>query len=354
MALTSTRPQAESDIFHALRNRDAAAIRALLDSGVALNVREATTGMTPLLVAAGLSDARIVRQLIDAGADPFTVDSRGSGTALHRAVQAGDLETIRLLVEEGLFVDAVAPTTGHTPLMDALWYKWPDVVEFLFAADAGLNLSTHYGFSLQEHFQYELSVNIVGQDRLLIADEMLQRRIAADAMNAEQCKLVNATASGDIAAARMVLAEGADVDERYPVMNSFNDKHTPLLIACRDGHLELVRLLLEHGADVNATEPTFGAVPLHKAVYNGHDDITAELVTVPGVDLDYQGYTNGYTPLHDALWHGYEQCAQILLDAGARIDLVGHDGKTPGDVAAEAFGPRHPITRELREQLATA
>ena len=45
------------------------------------------------------------------------------------------------------------------------------------------------------------------------------------------------------------------------------------------------------GADVNAIEPCFQAVPLHKAVYNGHADITRLLVAHRGIDLDFQGGT---------------------------------------------------------------
>jgi ankyrin repeat protein len=87
---------------------------------------------------------------------------------------------------------------------------------------------------------------------------------------------------------------------------------------------------------------------LHKAVYNGHAQITSVLVAMPGIDLDFQGATNGYTPLHDALWHGYEECARILLDAGARVDLIGHDGKTPLDIALDVFGADHAIVDRVR------
>jgi len=251
------------------------------------------------------------------------------------------------LLDAGAFVDAVAPTTGHTPLMDALWYKYPDLVEYLLDQGAGLKLHTHYGFSLEEHFAYELNVNTFGKDKLLRAEQLLKERREADASAVEAQPLMGATAAGDTEAVRRLLADGAEVDARAPMLNGFNDAHTPLLVASRDGHGEIVRMLLGAGADINAVEPCFGAVPLHKAVYNGHADITADLVAHPGIDLDFQGATNGYTPLHDALWHGYADCVTVLLDAGARTDLVGHDGKTPLDLAVEVFGDDDPITRRI-------
>ncbi|MGM1063260.1 ankyrin repeat domain-containing protein [Saccharothrix sp. Mg75] len=334
-------------LLNAVRRDDAAEVRGLLRNGVDLNSR-GPDGLTPLMIAAGKGNADLVRLLLDAGADVYTTDSAAGGTALHKAVQGGDLETVRVLVEAGAFVDAVATTTGHTPLLDAFWYKRPDVVGYLLDRGAGLNLSTHYGFSMRDHFEYAINVNTLGREKLLAAEALLKRRVEADERAVERQRLMAATVAGDLIGVQVLLANGAEVDARSPVLNGFNDLHTPLLVASRDGHTEIVRALIAAGADVNATEPTFGAVPLHKAVYNGHADITQVLVDTPGTDIDFQGSTNGYTPLHDALWHGFEECARILVRAGARLDLVGHDGRTPLGMAADVFGPDHDLTTTIR------
>jgi ankyrin repeat protein len=323
-------------------------VARLVELGGDVNHRDPASGLTPLMIASGRGDARMTRLLLDSGADVLTGDSGAGATALHKACQGGSLDVVRLLVAAGAFVDAVAPTTGHTPLMDALWFKFPDIARFLLDQGAGLNLSTHYGFSLQEHFAYELNVNTIGKDRLLLAEQYLKERLAADDEKRQNQRLMAAVTEGDVATVRRLLAEGVQVDERFPRVNGFNDAHTPLLVAARDGHTEIAALLLEAGADVNATEPTFGAVPLHKAVYNGHRELTELIAGWPGVNLNFQGATNGYTPLHDALWHGYEDCARTLVRVGAALDLVGHDGKGPLDLAVEVFGPQHPLTQEIR------
>ncbi|MFI0241389.1 ankyrin repeat domain-containing protein [Streptomyces sp. NPDC016845] len=337
-------------LLGAVLRRDLPEVQRLLKDGADPDHRDPASGLTALQAAAGVGAAGIVRELIAAGGDVFTTDSRAGGTALHKAVQGGDLETVRVLVEAGAFVDAVAATTGHTPLMDALWYKWPAVAGYLLSADAGLGLSTHYGFSMREHFEYELNVNTRGKEQLLEAERLLKERTAHDESEAAEQRLMAAVTKGDLAAVRTELSSGAEVDRRFPVVTGFNDAHTPLLVASRDGHTDIVRALLAAGADVNAVEPTFGAVPLHKAVYNGHADITALLVEAPGIDLDFQGATNGYTPLHDALWHGYEDCARVLTAAGARTDLLGHDGRSPHDIAVATFGAEHPLARELARE----
>ncbi|MGX4653719.1 ankyrin repeat domain-containing protein [Micromonospora sp. SCSIO 07396] len=337
-------------LVEAVRRRAHDELAELLRSGADVDTRD-PSGLTPLMIAAGQGDADSVRLLLDSGADVLTAEPRAGLTALHKACQGGDLAVVRALVDAGAFVDSVAPTTGHTPLMDALWYKFPDVARFLLDMGAGLNLSTHYGFSLKEHFEYELNVNTIGKERLLEAEQHLKDRMAADERRVAGQRLMLAVTTGDVEAVRRLLAAGAEVDERFPFVNGFNDAHTPLLVAARDGHTEIARLLLDAGADVNATEPTFGAVPLHKAVYNGHVDLTRLISAWPGVDLDFQGATNGYTPLHDALWHGYEECSQIVIEAGASLTLVGHDGKTPLDLAEEVFGADHRLPREIRSRL---
>ncbi|HEX5865037.1 MAG TPA: ankyrin repeat domain-containing protein [Casimicrobiaceae bacterium] len=333
-------------LIRAVESDDAAAVRNLIARGAPVNART-SIGSTPLLIAAGHGNADIVRLLLEAGADPLVVDRRGGVSPLHKACQGGSVEVARMLVEAGAYVDAVAPTTGHTPLMDALWFKFPGIVEYLLEQGAGLNTYTHYGFSLRQHFEFERNVNIVGRHRLLAAERMLNSRRAEDERLVASQRLMAAVLARDIGAVRQIIADGVDIETRFPRVNGFNDGHTPLLVASRDGPPEIVEVLLEAGADVNVVEPVFGAVPLHKAVYNGHAEITRLLAARPGVDLDFQGATNGYTPLHDALWHGYADCARILIEAGARLDLRGDDGKTPLDIARESFGEASAVLNLL-------
>lgn len=98
------------------------------------------------MIAAGQANAEMVKTLLDAGADLFVVDSGAGASALHKACQGGSLEVVKLLVEAGAYVDWVAPTTGHTALMDALWFKYPDIVQYLL--DHGVETESEYSLWL--------------------------------------------------------------------------------------------------------------------------------------------------------------------------------------------------------------
>ena len=82
---------------------------------------------------------------------------------------------------------------------------------------------------------------------------------------------------GDLEAARILIAEGIDINRRG------EDGYTPLHQAAAFGHSELVKLLLESGADINAR--TDGDLPFTVARLSGHDSIcemiSAHAVRVP-------------------------------------------------------------------------
>jgi len=325
-------------------------VRTLLAQGVDPNTVDAASGQSVLMTAAGYGHAGIVATLLQAGADANVVDPRAGATALHKACQAGSLEIVRSLVEHGALIDHQTTSTGHTPLVEAIWFKAVEIVEYLLNRDARIELRTYYGFTVDDHINYGLHVNkgIGGEQALKKIQALIAARRESDEQRKTANKLIPAVLAGDVAAVRAALAEGATLEDRHPIVGGFSDGHTPLLIASRDGHTEIVRKLLQAGANPNATEPLFGAVPLHKSTYNGYLEITRLLAGAAGVNLNYQGPSNGYTPLHDALWHGFADCADVLLDAGARADIVGYDGKRPLDLARKELGTDHAVTLRLQ------
>ena len=348
--ITAFRGDLNARLLKAVLAGDRHNVRQFLKYGADPNHINPETKLTLLMTAAGKGEAEIVSMLLRKGANPNALDELAGASAMHKACQGGHSEIVKLLADHGAFINTQAVSTGHTPLIEAIWFKYPEIVQFLLDRGAWLNIKTNYGFSLLDHLNYALNVSTRCKDKLYAIKEMVDRRINDDRKKAESQRLMQAVIDNKPDEVRACIEAGADVNERAPILNGFNDGHTPLHVACRSGFYDTAKILIEAGADINAVEPTFGAVPLHKATYNGFADITQLLCSQAGINMDYQGPSNGYTPLHDAVWHGFDRCAEVLVNSGCALGLEGHDGLTPYNLALEVFGETHPLTQEIRKR----
>ncbi len=348
-----THPEPAAELCRAVANNNQELAAAILAKGGDLNEKCADSGLTPLMIACGYGYLDLAQWLLCMGADPNCADDQGGAFPIHKACQGGHLPLVKLVLDHGALIDCQSAATGHTPLMEAIWFKFTDIVEYLLQQNARLTIPTHYGFTLEEHVAYELKVNKKPSERAKIEaiQSALQRRQAQDQVLIKDNPLMDAVINNNLETLGILLKQGFPVDKRSPRLGNFNDGHTPLLVAVRDGHHEAAKQLLAGGANPNAVEPTFLAVPLHKATYNGRADMTQLLLQHPDINIDYQGPTNGYTPLHDALWHGFDNCAKLLIDAGANLELRGHDGKRPIDLAIDVFGRDSEISAYLMQRL---
>ncbi len=313
----------------AIRAGDLAATITLLRTGADVN-RRGPEGFPPLLVAAGLGQAQLVELLLTAGADVLMVEPRMGATAMHKAAQSGNADVIGLLLDHGAFIDQQFPILGHTALMDAVMYKHEDVVRLLLKRGARTAIRNHW---------HETALDIARRDGLDLMARLLEARNETDAEQVRALPLLAAVKSGDIAEVERLIAAGAAVNERLPLVGSPDDDYTPLAIAAREGHADLVRALLDAGADPRRAIGLFRGTALHEAGYFGHTEVIKamtdrrERAQTRASELDAQGAYNGLTPLHDAVWHGHLEAAQALVEAGARPDLTTHAGQTPRELA---------------------
>ncbi|MGZ8324594.1 MAG: ankyrin repeat domain-containing protein [Rhodoplanes sp.] len=251
----------EPDLVQVVRYGSIDGVRRALPRNMDPNALDAQTGLTPLMLAAGRGALDIARVLLEAGALVNVVDRAAGATALHKACQGGHMAVVKLLVEAGAQIDLQATTTGHTPLVEAIWFKADDIAAYLIDRNTRIELKTYYGFTIDDHINYAVAVS-QGQDdqrRLARVKDLVAQRRARDARAREAALLIAAVQKKSLDELTAALRAGAKTEERYPIVGSFDDGHTPLLVAARNGETEMVHALLQAGADVNAVEPVFGA-----------------------------------------------------------------------------------------------
>jgi len=83
---------------------------------------------------------------------------------------------------------------------------------------------------------------------------------------------------------------------------------------------------------------------------NGHQKVIEQLA-IDKVQYIFGNPGTTEEGFLDALWHGFNKCASILINANARLDLLGHDRKLPIDIAIDVFGIEHSIINEIRTKM---
>jgi ankyrin repeat protein len=277
-----------SDVADAAMNRDAAAVRAMITEGADVTAPQAD-GTTALHWAVHHEDLATAGALIEAGADPAATNRAGA-TPLRLAIINGSAAMTERLLDAG--VDPNEPLTEHgdTALMMAARTGVAELAELLLGRGANVDAAETWGgttalmWAISEHHPQVVAVLLeYGADvnRVSKAVTMKERGgaegsepVAFDAAaprtgytNGGFTPLHFAAREGELAAARLLLAEGAEIDAV-----AADGKH-PLGLAIYNGHYGLAELLIDSGADVNHADaegfpPLFWAVDRRNMEWN--------------------------------------------------------------------------------------
>ena len=106
---------------------------------------------------------------------------------------------------------------------------------------------------------------------------------------------------------------------------------TPLHLAARDGIEKLVVHLVDNGASATATT-TDGSTPLHFGAKNGNEQNIIKLLTAQPNAIKLKD-DEGNTSLPVMVKEGNLEGAEVLLGAGADMDVQDKDGNTPLHIA---------------------
>ena len=269
-------------LIGAVKNGDAATVRALIQQGANVNATEADgatalhwasyrddlasadaliraganvnsandLGATALWMASMNGSEAMVRRLLQAGANPNAKLLLGE-TPLMVAARSGHAGVVQLLVDARADVNTRA-TRNQTALMWAVAQKHPEVVRILIAGGADLHARSDSWTNVEAvpphgQLEYNRAIPHGGDTALMFAARV-----------------------GDLESARQLVAAGANV----------NDKDawgvSALVLAAHSGFHSLVDFLLEGGADANAAEAGFSA--LHEAILRRDERMVTALL----------------------------------------------------------------------------
>ncbi|KAI1485550.1 hypothetical protein F5X96DRAFT_659519 [Biscogniauxia mediterranea] len=390
LVLRGANPNATSNdigpvVNAAISSGNRAAVELLVEHGVSLAVDRKDI-QAPLALAALLSDVSMFEYLIQKYADKLPAQEYSK--ALVNAAEAGRIEVFNKLLEfehdQEYFQDALAAAGEEsnweivTILLekrsgldcDDLFYKvatgtetQDKLLEVIWQYSNGsisaetLNNSLYDATDREKESTVELLLKQFGANPNATGEEygnaltaaaydgtmniiQLLLNAGADVNAPEGWALQSAAAEGHYEVVQELLKRNADVNALTE--NDHFPAGTALQGACEAGKATIVSLLLEHNANPNLGRGT-DAPPVIAAAMRAEEEILSMLVKAKA-DLDVFGGWDMSSPLINAAAYMPQSSLQLLLDAGADINLPDNDGDTAlivaasrGDVEAVTF-----------------
>jgi ankyrin repeat protein len=317
-------------------------VRLLLEQGA--DPKDANFAGLPVSYFA-IEHPSVLKLLFDAGASPkVTVTYRGDGpgpqgsTLLHEAAKKGIVATGQLLLAHGLGVDVTSPG-GYTPLHYACRAGHAPMVAWLLQNKANASARTQDGQT-----PMSLAASQV-RPEVEEANARYQAVIRLLGRAGVELNVFAAIACDDVRrVARLLQAEPKSGESKDP--SGRPALHQALTLDRR----EIIKLLLEKGCNPDIRSEDRGSgrggePALLQAAFWGRFEI-AELLIQHGANVNAKD-GHGIAPLHAAARMQHLELARLLLKHGADVNARDNKGETPLDWA-RSYGDPVEMTKLLR------
>ncbi len=393
-------PTGETILMIAARTGTTDVLDLLLDAGANLEVREAEFSQTALMIAVRENSIAAISLLIERGSDvnastrigqppAFVKPCKGTGcgsegvginrgglpdrgrrdstkggmTSLLYAARDGYADAAKLLIAAGANIEQ-AEANAIRPLLMALLNNQLDVANQLLDAGASVNVDDFWGrtplFAAVEYRNLDMN------NRL--QDAPTHNNVDREVVLPMIKRLLDAGAD--------VNARTREVPPPRKWLYSLNDVswvdftgETAFLRAAYSGDTATMKMLLEYGADPNlptfaGTTPLMAATGVNWVVAQTYTESMDALIAVIRICLEHGADVNatnsmGLTALLGAVNKGANDIIRVLVDEGARLDVVDAQGRTPhrwaeGVFLAAVGAELKPNTIALLDELIAA
>lgn len=289
--------------------------RGMVKNKVRINT-SVEEGSTPLHLAAKSGNLKLVRKLLDRGAD-INSFSQSKLQPLHLAVLGGHTEVVAYLLDKGAEVDTVG-CEDLTPLQMVARKGTPIMARVLVARGARnrkTTQSTPLGLACG-HGHLEVVRAIIENDP--------ERINCAESCNGTALHI--ATKHGHLDLCKYLVGAG------YSIYCTNSLGSQPIHVAASEGYTVILEYYLNNGASVE-DRGTAEQTCLHYAAIYDRVPIATYLIK-HGADINAKD-KNGLTPLHMAATLRHTNFITVMLSLGAHFDSTDIENKKPSELTGE-------------------
>ena len=316
----------DTSLVRAIKISDTDRVRTLMYANVNVNEKN-YAGITPLTIAAEKGNMEIIKMLVEDGKAVVNDPSSYGVTPLIAAAEAGNDKVVEYLIAQGADVTA-KDDLGKTALIYAIGFDNPKLISSLIKLDnKAVNLPDNSG---NTPLIYAAQKGLVNNIKLLLANgAKVDYRNPATGL----CALSAAAAEDQSAATRLLVRTGK-ADVNLPDLSG----RTPIFYAVEQDKADALRTLISLGADVNAQDNN-GVTPLMRASAKNRQDCVNILLKQKNINTNLKDF-QGRTAITYSVYAEEVAPAQALLKAGADINTRDSASNTPLMGAVKAKNDR--------------
>ena len=304
--------QGENFLYAAILGNQLPILKWLYNQNPSLLKKCRNDGWTLMHIAAAQGHASIVTWLHEK--DPLMIQCASGGhSPLHIAAFSEQISVLQLFVEQIKINTPLIEEIAQRPCLKTL--------EFLFNQGLSPDFTNKFKQTLL-HFA-------AGKGQVANIEFLLEKGVALNAQDlSKKTALYLATAQGHLSAVNCLLEKGAD-----PTIFGIEGDNI-LHVAAFYGYTPILQILLAYPQVKNLLHAPDddGKQPIHKAVWMHPKPDVVQLLLENKADPNAKNKWD-YTPLHWAAKHGHIESAEILLKAGAQLDVANRNHDLPLDLA---------------------
>ena len=325
-------------------------------------------GMTPLMLAAQQGADKMVRVLVQHGADVDLVSKDGMDATQYAFINnnqtmANFLQDTKSKHKKPTrisdMLSSIIPSLGQETIStsnDSIISRRilgggllssENLLERIQEQQRGMFSSQNFLEQLEDR-QSMLSSMLEGQMSLSLGENAMGlSRVMAACLQDDLDAVQDLVGRGDDMFARdatgdnaltLACMQGNDRIVEFLLRRGHNPNYsdfdgiTGLMCACQEGHHAVIDVLLRYKALVNLRDRRSGRSALMAATGNGHESVVRILLEHKAV-VDIENF-EGITPLAEACLRGMTSIVELLVDNNATIEHVDIHGRTPVTAAA--------------------